>query len=92
MTSLSNKNAHGAVPRKSMADSDFLEAETIEVVPELPFQDDSDDGYSEFSEDDERADGIAEDEDEPFDEYGKFLHRWKKMGKILKNFYFVLLK
>lgn len=74
MTSISNKNAHGgAVLKNSMAKtnqngySNGLEAETIEVVPELPFQDDSDAGYSEFS--DEFNSGM--DEDEPFDEYGE---------------------
>lgn len=74
MTSISKKNAHGsAVLKNSMAKtnikgySDCLEAETIEVVPELPFQDDSDAGYSEFS--DEFNSEM--DEDEPFDEYGE---------------------
>lgn len=77
MTSISNnKNVHGsAVLQNSMAktnningNSDCFEAETIEVVPELPLQDDdSDAGYSEFS--DEFNSGM--DEDEPFDEYGE---------------------
>lgn len=74
MTSISKKTTHsGAVLKNSMAKTnqngytDCLEAETIEVVPELPFQDDSDNGYSEFS--DEFNSEM--DEDEPFDEYCK---------------------
>lgn len=60
-----------------------IEAETIEVIPELPFHD-SEDDFSEYSDENEAAtyegqsfglndmddDNDNDDDDEPFDEYG----------------------
>lgn len=59
-----------------MNESD-LQAEMIEVVPELPFHDDSEDDFSEYSDENE-ADhqqnpfhlNNMDEDDEPFDEYG----------------------
>lgn len=58
-----------------------LQAETIEVVPELPAftnrGDDSGDEFSEYSDENDMAigsnnmDGDDDDDEEPFDEYGK---------------------
>lgn len=94
MTSITNKTAHSAVSaslksadmstviknRSSMNESD-LQAELIEVVPELPFSNDSEDDFSEYSDDDiehnnhsfrlNELDDDDDDEEEPFDEYGK---------------------
>lgn len=89
MTSISNKSAHGAALKNSKTKtnkngySNCLEAETIEVVPELPFQDDSDAGYSEFSDEF----NSAMDEDEPFDEYGE----QKPTYKLESNSFFFFL-
>lgn len=88
MTSITNKSAHSAVSaslksadksviksRSNMNEAD-LQAETIEVVPELPFND-SEDDFSEYSEENEAIErentfhpNDADDDDEPFDEYG----------------------
>lgn len=87
MTSIANKNAHSAVsvPLKSSdmsviknrSNMNELEAETIEVVPELPFND-SEDDFSEYSDENEttvykgQPFGLndMDDDEEPFDEYG----------------------
>lgn len=93
MTSFVKKNAQSAVSitankfNKSIAQChlqdkknvDSLQAEVIEVIPELPFDNnnnDSNDGYSEFS--DELNDiknpfnnNGSDEDDESFDEYGK---------------------
>lgn len=59
----------------SISSAENLQAENIEVVPELPFNDDSEDDYSEFSEDNGEVNicgnSFEDEEDEPFDEYGK---------------------
>ncbi|XP_055296299.1 zinc finger and SCAN domain-containing protein 12-like [Sitodiplosis mosellana] len=72
MTSITNKSAHSAVSaslksadmsviknRSNMNESD-LQAELIEVVPELPFNDsDEDDDFSEYSDDEAAAAAAA---------------------------------
>lgn len=85
MTSITKPTASNAlgVPRKStsnghltMDGTDSVEAEIIEVVPELMFNEDSN-GFSEFSDeqdgdiDIENPFNRLSDEDVPFDEYGK---------------------
>lgn len=88
MTSITNKNAHSAISaslksadmtviknRSTMNESE-LQAEMIEVVPELPFTNDSEDDFSEYSDeaviDHENPFRLNDaDDDEPFDEYGK---------------------
>lgn len=82
MTSIRNKSAHSAVSaslkstdmsviknRSNMNESD-LQAELIEVVPELPFNDsDDDDDFSEYSDDEaatETAATIAAHHPKPF--------------------------
>ncbi|XP_031617255.1 zinc finger protein 431-like [Contarinia nasturtii] len=86
MTSITNKTAHSAVSaslksadmsviknRSSMNESD-LQAELIEVIPELPFND-SEDDFSEYSDDIEQhshsfhLNDENDDDEEPFDEY-----------------------
>lgn len=86
MTSITKPTAPNALgmPRKSISNGhltadgiDSVEAEIIEVVPELLFGEDSN-GYSEFS---DEQDGdidienpfnrLSDDDDVPFDEYGK---------------------
>lgn len=90
MTSITNKTAHSAVSaslksadmsviksRSNMNES-VLQAETIEVIPELPFND-SEDDFSEYSDeaDIEQKNPFhlndMDEDDEPFDEYGKFI-------------------
>lgn len=98
MTSITNKSAHSAVSaslksadmsviknHSNMNESD-LQAETIEIIPELPtFNDSEDDQFSEYEDDDETSAAIErrnpfnlnmmdddDDEVEPFDEYGKY--------------------
>lgn len=80
MTSIANKNVHSVSASLKSADMSVikmnesdLQAEMIEVVPELPFND-SEDDFSEYS--DENGATIQhnhfdDDDDEPFDEYGK---------------------
>lgn len=95
MTSITNKSAHSAVSaslksadmsviknHSNMNESD-LQAETIEIIPELPtFNDSEDDQFSEYEDDDETSAAIErrnpfnlnmmdddDDEAEPFDEY-----------------------
>lgn len=90
MTSISNSAASNALraSRKSIDDGhltayggDSVEAEIIEVVPELVFSEDSD-GYSEFSDDQDGDNDIENpfnrhsDEDVPFDEYGNILFHY----------------
>lgn len=66
-----------------MSSSDNFQAETIEVVPELPFSNDSEEEFSEFSEENGETNSIEntfsvpagddddyDDDNEPFDEYG----------------------
>lgn len=98
MTSITNKSAHSAVSaslksadmsviknHSNMNESD-LQAETIEIIPELPtFNDSEDDQFSEYEDDDETSAAIErrnpfnlnmmddDDEAEPFDEYGKYI-------------------
>lgn len=92
MTSIANKSAHSAVSAplkssdmlaiKNRTNNNDIEAETIEVIPELPFNDSDDDDFSEYSDENETTayegqpfglngmDDDGNDDEEPFDEYG----------------------
>lgn len=111
MTSITNKSAHSAVSaslksadmsviksRSNMNEAD-LQAETIEVIPELPFND-SEDDFSEYSEENEAIErentfhpNDMDEDDEPFDEYGNYNSRkkcifflsWAKEKRKSKN-------
>lgn len=84
--SVINKHSIGAMCESAAAAAE-LQAETIEVVPELPTfnhgddDDDSGDDFSEYSDENETAmaasrdslhlNNMDDDNEEPFDEYGK---------------------
>lgn len=90
--SMINKHFTSAMCESGGASAAELQAETIEVVPELPtfahHGDDSGDEFSEYSDENDMAiagshlnnmdDDEDDDDEEPFDEYGKKIN-WSKL-------------